>query len=235
MVLLLLYELTLGKNSYWYPYLRLMPTVRFSCFWTQEEIDAIQSPKVVQALKEYRVEVVNEWYMFKKVIRKYPWIFQERYINKDLFYNLYGQVCTRCFGYGLPSTTMVPMADNVNHSSFSITNEIVNIKKHMEEDKEDLDYLRTDKLICNFSGLFKHQKVEAPSHVVNGRFNKEVYLKNHKLISVESTKDHMSKDYMQIWHIPYLYMNLTESNDTSDEEDGEQEKTVEKGAKMGQE
>jgi hypothetical protein len=35
-------------------------------------------------------------------------------------------VCTRCFGYGLESCSMIPMADNLNHSSVIVTNEMVN-------------------------------------------------------------------------------------------------------------
>ena len=33
LVLFIFHEMTLGKNSYWYPYLRLMPDVEFSSSW----------------------------------------------------------------------------------------------------------------------------------------------------------------------------------------------------------
>lgn len=178
-----------------------------------------------ESLQEYRDEVIREWYMFKKVIRKYNWIFADKYIDKELFFNLYGQVCTRCFGYGLPSTTMVPMADNINHTSTSVTNEIVNIAKHVEEDQEDLNYNRVDKVLCNYSTLFKHKGIEGPKHIINGRYNPEIFEKNTKLVSISSAKEHLSKHYMQVWHVPYLYTNLSESNDTSDEEEPTEEDT----------
>ena len=38
LALFLFYELTLGRNSYWYPYLRLMPDVEFTSSWSEEEL-----------------------------------------------------------------------------------------------------------------------------------------------------------------------------------------------------
>ena len=37
LVLGLIYEMTLGKKSFWYPYLRQMPDVEFSSSWTKEQ------------------------------------------------------------------------------------------------------------------------------------------------------------------------------------------------------
>ena len=31
--LFVLYEMSLGQNSYWYHYLRILPDVEFACFW----------------------------------------------------------------------------------------------------------------------------------------------------------------------------------------------------------
>lgn len=38
----LIYEITLGKKSYWYPYLRMMPDVAFTSSWRQDEIEMCQ-------------------------------------------------------------------------------------------------------------------------------------------------------------------------------------------------
>jgi hypothetical protein len=32
------YEMTLGKKSYWYPYLRLMPDVEFTSAWSEQDL-----------------------------------------------------------------------------------------------------------------------------------------------------------------------------------------------------
>ena len=56
---------------------------------------------------------------------KYPEIFQHKSLTFDVFTKFYAQVCTRCFGWGLPSTAMIPAADNHNHSDVTVVQEIV--------------------------------------------------------------------------------------------------------------
>lgn len=40
LTLFLFYEISRGKESYWYPYLMQMPVVQFTCLWTKDEIEA---------------------------------------------------------------------------------------------------------------------------------------------------------------------------------------------------
>ena len=51
------YEMSRGIESYWYPYLVSMPTVRFTCLWSHEEIKACQDSFVTMYLREYRSEL----------------------------------------------------------------------------------------------------------------------------------------------------------------------------------
>ena len=39
LTLFLLYQVTLGKDSYWYPYLLTLPDVVLTAFWKTEEIE----------------------------------------------------------------------------------------------------------------------------------------------------------------------------------------------------
>ena len=55
--LFLFYEISRGKDSYWYPYLLQMPTVQFSCMWTHLELRACQDPWLSAQMKEYRIEL----------------------------------------------------------------------------------------------------------------------------------------------------------------------------------
>ena len=130
LALRLLYEMTLGKKGYWYPYLRLMPDVEFTSAWSEDEMEMAEDFRIRFELHEYREELKKEWEQFELVLRSYPDIFPERYVSQALFYNQYAQVCTRCFGYSVNSTSMIPMADNLNHSSVDVTQELVNISLH---------------------------------------------------------------------------------------------------------
>ena len=66
----------------------------------------------------------------EQVLANYPDIFAPGRITYDHFLRFYGQVVTRCFGWGLPSTAMVPMADNFNHSHVDVQQEIINSELH---------------------------------------------------------------------------------------------------------
>ena len=90
---------------------------------------------------------------------KYPNVFPHSAINPKVFYKFYAQVCTRCFGWGLPSTAMIPMADNCNHSDVSVVQEIVNKKMHLEGDSGTNYFTRT-KFMNDYSINFQNEEYE---------------------------------------------------------------------------
>jgi hypothetical protein len=57
LTLFLFYELSLGQRSYWFPYLIQMPTVQFTCHWSQEDILLMQDFEIEDELEEYAVEI----------------------------------------------------------------------------------------------------------------------------------------------------------------------------------
>ena len=90
LALFIFYEMTLGKQSYWYPYLRLMPDVEFTSSWSEEEMSAIQDKQLSEHLNDYHVEVEVEWHMFKKILTSYNQIFKKKFVDRGLFFNIYG-------------------------------------------------------------------------------------------------------------------------------------------------
>ena len=132
-MLRLLYELTLGKEGYWYPYLRGMPDVVFTSTWSAEEVAMTEDDRFAQELEEYKEELEAEWRSFSLILKRNPDIFPEKYTSQALFNSCYAQVCTRCFGAnndGLSTTSMIPMADNLNHSSIAMTYGTMNVSLH---------------------------------------------------------------------------------------------------------
>lgn len=64
------------------------------------------------------------------ILSSYPKVFPPKYATKDLFMSLYLQVCTRCYEAGCESTSLIPMADNLNHTCAIINQEMINISLH---------------------------------------------------------------------------------------------------------
>ena len=141
LTLFLFYEMTLGVKSYWFPYLRLMPDVDFSASWDDTDLMLFEDSLLFFHMKKRHQVIQNRWIQFKEILMKYPDIFPQKLIDEGLFLNLYSQVCTRCFGYGLPTTSMIPMADNLNHNSLDVTHEIINTCEHLKG-PENQDYFK---------------------------------------------------------------------------------------------
>ena len=127
LTLAIFYEMVLGSQSYWYPYIRMLPAVGFSCDWSEKEKEMAQDECLIKYLDEYNHEINQHWILFEKVLKKYSRIFPSKFVDKELFLNIYAQVCTRCFGYGVNSCSMIPMADNLNHSCVNVSYEMINV------------------------------------------------------------------------------------------------------------
>lgn len=93
-----------------------MPKVEFFSFSSAEAIISTMETDLIRSSLEYREELTNEWISVKPVLEKYADLFSPELLCQDQFLSYYAQVCTRCFGYGLPYTSMIPMADALNHS-----------------------------------------------------------------------------------------------------------------------
>ena len=89
----------------------------------------LQDHTLMHQIKTYKTTIDKEiWVLVEKVLRENPEIFPERFVDKHLFFKLYGLVCTRCFGtvgYLNKTAALVPMADNFNHNCVEYLNTTV--------------------------------------------------------------------------------------------------------------
>ena len=67
--LFIFYEMTKGISGYWYPYLRMMPDVYFTAFWSQDDIEMFQDPDIKLTLQIYKAELKELWISFAEVIK----------------------------------------------------------------------------------------------------------------------------------------------------------------------
>lgn len=190
LVTFIIYEFSKGADSFWKPYLDLMPFVRFFCHWSKDLINATQDPRLILDSLDYKDELALEWLELRDVLRKYPEVFPESVVNSDLFYKFYAQVCTRCFGWGLPSTSMIPMADNCNHSDVTVVQEIINTKMHPFGDPGSKYFTKT-KYMNDYSLQFDDQEEEFKGQQlvnIKGRFNRANYEANKQFTKLDKIK-----------------------------------------------
>jgi hypothetical protein len=119
---------------------------------------------------------------------------------------------------------MIPMADNLNHSSVDVTQELINLSLH-QEGPQNAGYYRVSKFLNDYSELylskgFTQEQIDAQALNLKGRYNQQVYEENQKLLGMESVITNLKS--FDIWEVPYLKDSYTEDNDT-DEEDAEKD------------
>ena len=101
------------EKSFWWPYIEVMNESDLCCFWNEEELNLLNDFELKKEALTYKNEVLLEWDEMQKIIKKYP--SELGGADKSLFLKMYNFACTRCFGWTLPSTMMVPLADFLNH------------------------------------------------------------------------------------------------------------------------
>ena len=68
LVVFIIYEYQKGVDSFWKPYLDLMPDVKFFCHWQQDLIDATQDHNLMKYTHEYRTELHLEWVALEQIL-----------------------------------------------------------------------------------------------------------------------------------------------------------------------
>lgn len=102
---------------------------------------------------------------------------QERYLHVEV------SVSTRVFGYSIPCTAMIPMADMLNHADVDVQYEVFNKRLHLG-DKQSGNYYTRSKYMNDFAFMYTLEEIEklcqADRFLLNikGRFNSENFAKN---------------------------------------------------------
>ena len=69
--------------------------------------------------------MMEVWIKITLALKKYPDMYPPEFLTKEMFFWAYELVMTRCFGWSLPSTCLVPFADMFNHNCEATTHYVV--------------------------------------------------------------------------------------------------------------
>lgn len=84
-------------------------------------------------------------------------------ITREIFFDTYDMVVSRCFGWSLPGTMMIPYADLANHHNSDTQYEMFNPRYHFSQDKDDPKlklYQTRCKMMLDFSDWDESRKDE---------------------------------------------------------------------------
>lgn len=115
-IVYLLSELSKGKSSKWYPYLKTLPeNIEQLSDWSAQELQELQDDALMQySLGKHSQDMeCNE--SLKNILQNYPSIISPEYLDKINW--AWRVICTRAYGRCLPNLSLIPIADLFNHQN----------------------------------------------------------------------------------------------------------------------
>ena len=138
-------------------------------------LEKVDCPELSRNLNLSREKLEGDWNQLKKVIELYPDTFGT--VTKEIFDWAFQFVASRSFGWGLPSTSLVPLADAFNHRDGAPINiSLIHKNLHIQSNKiylhdtdfETFDYDKSSsRQDINVSRLFKDENVDPA--LINGK------------------------------------------------------------------
>jgi hypothetical protein len=114
----IMYEVSKGAKSFWYPYIRMMPKPESSMKWDDEELRELQDIRIMTRIRS-RIRSLKS--VFDRRLRPffscYPEVFPDHVFHYEAFQFAWFSIQARAFGRRLPWTAMVPFADCLNHTN----------------------------------------------------------------------------------------------------------------------
>lgn len=122
----ILFEMQKGEKSFWHPYFEVLPKLTSFWRWDPADIRETDDPFITCELVKIRCFMERSWHEMSLAIKAHPDVFAPGFVTEELFYHVETSVGTRVFGYSIPCTSMIPMADMLNHSDIDVQYEVCN-------------------------------------------------------------------------------------------------------------
>ena len=108
-----------------------------TCHWDDEVLKGFDDRQLYDSIISYRKSMEEDWALIHKLLKIYsPQHFDLEKCTYEVYKHCSAFITSRCFGWGLPSTILVPIADSFNHSPKSnCIVDIVNKRLHLMQNK----------------------------------------------------------------------------------------------------
>jgi hypothetical protein len=149
-----MYEFQNGCVSPMRYFLDYLPDADFFYDWEIPLKLETQCIDLLQSAQNQRNRNLALWDSVSEVLKRYsPSVFQEKILTFEVFKRFYAIVCTRAFGRPLPSSSLVPMADNFNHANNYARWKLINRNIHLTANSKN-SYFSPDKFMSDYTHLY---------------------------------------------------------------------------------
>lgn len=116
--LYIMFEMSKGSSSFYYPYLQVLPEPGSVSQWTSSQMQELQNEDLLLKAKNRLTMLRNSYNRaILPLCQRYPVQLPAEAFSYNLFLFAWYSVQARAFGRRLPWTAMVPFADCLNHSN----------------------------------------------------------------------------------------------------------------------
>jgi len=222
LIVFIFYERLKGDRSFWKPYFDIVNFTDLPFLWEDKEVEEVQDQILQREVEDYKKEFEEEWALIRDTFREhkydayFPGISEEEKEKdlKQVFLISFIGVITRCFGWGLPTTMVVPFADCINHHNVDSNYEMIHRKWHFKEEQGPDHYYTKSKLEVDYSDFFEEEEKQdrkPPFKTLNycRRVLKRKQAQSQKLHELAASKA------TNIWDCDYLSTSDAEDNDSN--------------------
>ena len=114
----IMYEESRGKDSFWYPFLAMLPRPGSISDWNEEEMKEVQDDHLIRDAKSRPSRIKLKYEKLMSMLEAdYGTWFNREVHTYDRFRHAWMTIQARAFGRRLPWTALVPFADTLNHTN----------------------------------------------------------------------------------------------------------------------
>jgi hypothetical protein len=117
LIVYLIYERSKGSSSFFHPYFDSVRQTDLTYFWDQAYLDKLLPSEFKTLVMLEKSKLPEEYDTFRKLLAVYPQFFpdSETWFTFDMYKWAVSFVNQRCFGWGLGTVALVPLADMLNN------------------------------------------------------------------------------------------------------------------------
>jgi hypothetical protein len=141
LVLYLATELIKGEKSIYHPYFSISAE-EYLNGWDSKYLHMLENRSIMKFMKEQKECIELQFMHFLRIFRRYEKVFPQQLSNsdyKEIYEKAYVFILTRAFGWSLPSISLIPLGDSLNHSNIRYVNHfLVNIEEEKNPQQQEL-------------------------------------------------------------------------------------------------
>jgi len=243
--LFILYERLKNKDSFYYPMFEVSENNYSLLNWTNKELDFLEDLNIKEQVHEFQQDMEDNWRKIKEILKKN----QDLFISaldldteiKSLYIWAYEFVMTRCYGWSLPSTILIPLADFLNHDKHGVDHYLIHEGFELKEKEKHQGYnikkMKVDlSEMKSFKNSLTEEELKKLSSFIDEKANyieenfdyltreeREVFCMDFKTLNNWNLRDFVDKinyermiqnEDKQIYHFQFFETSDEEDNDT---------------------